>query len=332
MIFVFSKLAFILLRPSNLFLILDLIGLAGLWRRPRAWAKALLAFSVGLTLIVVLLPIGGWLMAPLENRFPPPAAYPPRIDGVVVLGGGVASEITAARGMPTFSDPGERYMASCPRARVLEPEPASAPEVSKGDPGRAIKSGIVRLSMRLSRKTRQFQQRTPTGRVSLALFGKAEGACGAACANTLRSERGRRNTMYLYVMGRGHSGSTILGILLGGGAAIASVGEVVSGLGRYALGTEICSCGTPMHECSFWTEVRRRFEGEDHSWAEFVRRVRAETNVLRWLPTRLARPDEAVRLRLATMTQAFARAIATTAGKPHVLDTNKETTRGLFLL
>ena len=57
--------------------------------------------------------------------------------------------------------------------------------------------------------------------------------------------------MYLYVMGRGHSGSTILGILLGGGAAIASVGEVVSGLGRYALGTEICSCGSPMHECSF---------------------------------------------------------------------------------
>jgi uncharacterized SAM-binding protein YcdF (DUF218 family) len=76
MAFALSKLAFILLRPSNLFLILSLIGLAGLWPRPRAWAKALLALSISLTLVVALLPIGDWLMVPLEGRFPHPTTYP----------------------------------------------------------------------------------------------------------------------------------------------------------------------------------------------------------------------------------------------------------------
>ena len=32
------------------------------------------------------------------------------------------------------------------------------------------------------------------------------------------------------------------------------------------------------------------------------------------------------------MTDAFARAVAQTSGKPHLLDSNKETARGLFLL
>src|SRR5215218_1700745 len=105
--------------------------------------------------------------------------------------------------------------------------------------------------------------------------------------------------MYLYVMGRGHSGSTILDILLGGGAAVESVGELVSGLRRYD-GKERCACGRPMRGCPFWAEVRRRFEAEGHLWEDLVRESGA--------------------------------AISAAAGKPHVLDSNKETARGLFLL
>ena len=65
--------------------------------------------------------------------------------------------------------------------------------------------------------------------------------------------------MYLYVMGRGHSGSTILDILMGGGAAVESVGEFVSGLRRYR-GEERCACGCAMWECLVWCEVRLRFD------------------------------------------------------------------------
>ena len=75
--------------------------------------------------------------------------------------------------------------------------------------------------------------------------------------------------MYVYIMGRGHSGSTILDIILGSSAAVESLGELVSGLGRCAAG-EQCSCGSPMRECVFWCEVRRRFEAQGYGWDEFV--------------------------------------------------------------
>src|SRR5690242_17425779 len=137
--------------------------------------------------------------------------------------------------------------------------------------------------------------------------------------------------MYLYVMGRAHCGSTILDILLGGGAAIESVGELVSGLERYAAG-EPCSCGALMRECPFWSEVRRRFEAEGFGWDELAERSRRQTDVRRWPATWLARPDDPDRRRLAAMTRALAGAIAAVSGKPHLLDSNKETTRALFLL
>ena len=57
--------------------------------------------SGGVTLALLaigLLPVGQWLLVPLENRFPPPGDLPARIDGVVMLGGAVEPRVTAARG------------------------------------------------------------------------------------------------------------------------------------------------------------------------------------------------------------------------------------------
>jgi hypothetical protein len=137
--------------------------------------------------------------------------------------------------------------------------------------------------------------------------------------------------MYLYVMGRGHSGSTILDILVGGGSSVESLGELVSGLLHYETGGH-CACGSLVRECSFWDEIRRRFEAQGFDWIRFCRASRRQTNVRRWLATRLARADDPDRHQLAEMTEAFARAVAQTSGKPHLLDSNKETARGLFLL
>jgi uncharacterized SAM-binding protein YcdF (DUF218 family) len=117
MAFIFGKLAFWVLRPSNFLLFLSLLGLAGLWRHPRSWARAILAFSLGFTLLLFALPVGNWLLAPLEERFPKPAALPPDITGAVILGGGVLPLITRARGSPAFGDTGERYMAMLELAR-----------------------------------------------------------------------------------------------------------------------------------------------------------------------------------------------------------------------
>ena len=66
--------------------------------------------------------------------------------------------------------------------------------------------------------------------------------------------------MYLYITGRGHSGSTILDILLGNSSQIESVGELLAGLSR--ADREPCSCGATMSDCGFWREVRSRVEAE----------------------------------------------------------------------
>src|SRR3954454_11799506 len=129
-------------------------------------------------------------------------------------------------------------------------------------------------------------------------------------------------------MGRGHSGSTILDILLGSGASVESVGELVSGLEWYEAGTR-CACGGPMRECPYWAEVRRRFEAEGHDWAALTCASRRQTDVRRWFPTRLAGPDDPEPRGRAAMPRAIARAIAVASGKPHVLDSNKEVARGL---
>lgn len=44
--------------------------------------------------------------------------------------------------------------------------------------------------------------------------------------------QGQRAHMYIYVMGRAHSGSTILDILLGNAAASESLGELVAAAGK----------------------------------------------------------------------------------------------------
>src|SRR3954453_12575018 len=128
-----------------------------------------------------------------------------------------------------------------------------------------------------------------------------------------------RGLMSLYVRGRAHCGSTVLGVVLGGGAAIESVGELVSGLERYPTG-ELCSCGALMRACPFWTEVRRRFEVEGFGWDELARRSHAQTDVRSWPAAWRARPDAARPHRLAAMTRALARAVAAVSGKPHLLD------------
>lgn len=62
----------------------------------------------------------------------------------------------------------------------------------------------------------------------------------------------------LYIMGRGHNGSTVLDLLLGNHAEIQSVGELNSGLRRGA--EEVCACGENLSECKFWAPIRSKFD------------------------------------------------------------------------
>ena len=88
MAFIAGKLAFLLLRPSNLLLILALAGVAGVAIR-RRWGLRLMVVAILLTTVCTLLPVGLWLSMPLEDRFHGPARDLGLVDGIVVLGGGV---------------------------------------------------------------------------------------------------------------------------------------------------------------------------------------------------------------------------------------------------
>ena len=73
MAYMFGKLTFYVLQPSNLLLILVLAGLlAAAWRR--RWGLPLASVAALGIAVCTLLPVGGWLTLPLENRFPAPAA------------------------------------------------------------------------------------------------------------------------------------------------------------------------------------------------------------------------------------------------------------------
>lgn len=108
--YVFSKLAWVLVQPSNLLLLLLILASAALllgWRRFGTW----LLCGVSAALIAIaILPINTWLLMPIENRFAAPA-LPDEIDGVVMLGGAVEEQTSALRGQIALNDAAERVTA-----------------------------------------------------------------------------------------------------------------------------------------------------------------------------------------------------------------------------
>jgi uncharacterized SAM-binding protein YcdF (DUF218 family) len=96
MLFVLSKLLWAVAAPGNLLLLLVLVGLMVQRGGRRRSSRLALAAALAL-LAVAVLPIGQWTVAPLEARFPEPQ-LPAHIDGIIVLGGAVQSDITRAHG------------------------------------------------------------------------------------------------------------------------------------------------------------------------------------------------------------------------------------------
>lgn len=93
-----------LLEPLILLTILVLAGVVAiLFQRLRA---ALLLQLVTLAVLIVfgILPGGAWLTLPLEHRFAANPALPPRVDGIIVLGGTERIAQSALSHAPMFSD------------------------------------------------------------------------------------------------------------------------------------------------------------------------------------------------------------------------------------
>ena len=116
-LFVASKLLWMLAAPSTLLLILAWAGLLLLRGRHRRAGFYCLLSSLSVFSLIALLPVGPFMLAPLENRFPVVTALPPNVAGIIVLGGAVNPDISQARGIPTLNTEAERMTALAYLAR-----------------------------------------------------------------------------------------------------------------------------------------------------------------------------------------------------------------------
>jgi uncharacterized SAM-binding protein YcdF (DUF218 family) len=112
-----SKILWVLTQPSNLIVGIIAAGVLALSLGRGKVARWLLYPGGAALLLISVLPVGLWLLAPLENRFPAPAEPPRDIDGIVVLGGGVDLEVSARRGVVALQDTSERFTSLVELAR-----------------------------------------------------------------------------------------------------------------------------------------------------------------------------------------------------------------------
>ncbi|WP_142846873.1 YdcF family protein [Telmatospirillum sp. J64-1] len=122
--FIFTKLAGPLTDPVSILMLLLMAGAGLCFTRFRRWGRGLVAFVALFWLAVASLPVGAWINAGLEERFPPPD-LPERLDGILVLGGGVDQVVRAARGQMAVTAAAERMLVvpdlarRYPEARIV---------------------------------------------------------------------------------------------------------------------------------------------------------------------------------------------------------------------
>jgi uncharacterized SAM-binding protein YcdF (DUF218 family) len=117
MFFLLSKILGFFALPSNDAAMLATLGIILLFTRHKRAGRALAAIGVALLLVAGLTTLGTALLLPLENRFPPWDAARDAPTGIVVLGGAVGPEISAARGMPALDEAAERVTEAAALAR-----------------------------------------------------------------------------------------------------------------------------------------------------------------------------------------------------------------------
>lgn len=116
MSFVIGKLAWIVLKPSNLLALIFALGLIVSVLGRRRTGRVLLGTSLAAFLVCAVLPVGAWLLSPLENRFAAPP-LPERVDGIIVLGGAIEPGIAADRNTIALNSNAERLVAFVALAR-----------------------------------------------------------------------------------------------------------------------------------------------------------------------------------------------------------------------
>jgi uncharacterized SAM-binding protein YcdF (DUF218 family) len=125
MFFPLSKILGFFAIPSNLVICIGILGLLLLPTRFARTGRGLAFASLILLAILGLSPLGNALIIPLEERFPRWDATRGAPDGIIVLGGAISPDVSAARDEVALNEAGERLTAAAelarryPAARIL---------------------------------------------------------------------------------------------------------------------------------------------------------------------------------------------------------------------
>ena len=125
MFFLLSKTLGVMLLPTNFLIGIGLVGALLLATRFASAGRKLLVASLVLFAVCGFSPLGYLVLYPLEQRFPPWDAAQGAPDGIIVLGGSVDADLSAAHGTAVVSGAADRVIAAAalahryPGARVL---------------------------------------------------------------------------------------------------------------------------------------------------------------------------------------------------------------------
>jgi uncharacterized SAM-binding protein YcdF (DUF218 family) len=123
--FLLSKTLGAMLLPVNFLIGVGVLGAILLSTRWAALGRKLLAASVLLLALCGFSPVGKLLILPLEQRFPAWDASRGAPDGIVVLGGAIDPDLSAAHDRPILGSSGDRIVAAAilarqyPKARIV---------------------------------------------------------------------------------------------------------------------------------------------------------------------------------------------------------------------
>jgi uncharacterized SAM-binding protein YcdF (DUF218 family) len=130
--FAVSKLLAFFEEPSNVVILVGLVGLVLACTRYARWGWRLAVASLVLIALIGFLPVGRALTIALENRFPRWEEAGPPPTGIIVLGGAVSAYRLATRGQVGLTDAAERIVVVPELARKF---PDAKIVYSGGDPG-----------------------------------------------------------------------------------------------------------------------------------------------------------------------------------------------------
>ena len=133
MFFTASKIFWMVAAPANLLALLLVLALVLMLFKRRRTAGLVTGFVTAVLIAVWLLPVGDWLLRPLEDRFPRPE-LPASVAGILVLGGTGDGLVTESRGTPTLNGSSERLVAMVRLSRHYP----DAPVIFSGGSGRLI--------------------------------------------------------------------------------------------------------------------------------------------------------------------------------------------------